>query len=477
MGRREPRLRGLRAPGGVFVVLALLAGPGAASGAGVEPVPESTAAVRTALAEAARAPWWEPPPEKPLPEPVGLAEALLSLYEAAGFLDQASPGAQAAVSWAAHEAAAQLDPRLAALVAVRVGALASAVEDQRLATAAWTDDDLRLLHTWYWEGDGPSGLVPAEVEAVLAKTRVPYLIRAADTLLAAHQTTLSPLKELPPEVWPPEPLSDPFGVMMIGTTGHDAYGFSNGRWLSIDPGGDDEYFNNGGGANPVPPSLTLLVRTDQICAPSPVGCKTILIPSVSWVIPVAYFDDLAGDDVYWATGARSLNAHGGAAPGSVALLVDEGGSNAFASVTLSQGAGFNGVGILHAAGTGAADNDTYTDTGQYTQGAARAQGVGILYDDGGDDTHTAPGTALGYAGSLAVARMRDYDGTDTYAQEPGASDILGFVPSNSFAIAQFLDEGGDVDTYPDCCSWWGNDMTWRPPGSRSDPLQGEGEDR
>ena len=71
----------------------------------------------------------------------------------------------------------------------------------------------------------------------------------------------------------------------------------------------------------------------------------------------------------------------------VGALVDFGGADTYQGDTYTQGAGGFGVGILADSGQG---NDRYIGA-LYAQGFGFAAGVGMLLDDGGNDTYLAGG--------------------------------------------------------------------------------------
>jgi len=134
--------------------------------------------------------------------------------------------------------------------------------------------------------------------------------------------------------------------------------------------------------------------------------------------------DEAGDDTYTGHIGEEGGANGGALQG-IGMLIDRGGANAFTARASSRAGGTNGaagglgslqpgsefpvglpggVGLLMA-GEG---NDTYDSDG-LTQGAADLYGLGLLLDDGGNDTFLAGpgGLAQGAGRSLGVGLLVD----------------------------------------------------------------------
>ncbi len=176
-------------------------------------------------------------------------------------------------------------------------------------------------------------------------------------------------------------------------------------------------------------------------------------PTLLWV-------DVGGDDVYRgpvasnASGANTISLGidvGGSdryLPASVDVesmeLTDDGSDrrsiagrfqNASVDAVSGPGAGRHGIALHFDLGS---ENDHYRS---YRFGLGYAhQGVGILFDDGGDDTYQAEAVAMGAARS-GIAALIDVSGDDSYLAEYGAQ---GFGQTAGMGI--LLDAAGD-DNY------------------------------
>lgn len=91
------------------------------------------------------------------------------------------------------------------------------------------------------------------------------------------------------------------------------------------------------------------------------------------------FDLGQGNDRY-----QSLRASQGYAHFGVGVLFDDGGNDVYLSETASQGSAQFGIGLLIDAGSGKDAYRSFT----YSQGFGWVAGVGILFDEGGDDSYS-----------------------------------------------------------------------------------------
>lgn len=172
--------------------------------------------------------------------------------------------------------------------------------------------------------------------------------------------------------------------------------------------------------------------------------------------------DLGGNDRYYDAGVDSIG-WGGAGTG---LLVDQSGSDEYVNDP-----GWNGdvtgggvafrsgvsIGTGEVGGVGAVldggGSDAYSCTGTFVygcQGASYFANLGLLYDNGGNDTHYLGATALtlapgglGAAGAGGAGVFVDTSGSDYY---DGAVSSGG---NGQGAAGVFLDLGGGLDTYVD----------------------------
>jgi len=163
------------------------------------------------------------------------------------------------------------------------------------------------------------------------------------------------------------------GVIYIGTEGPDVY--REDAWIIIDPGGDDLYLNNAGGASGWHRAACVidLAGNDRYLTDAPFSQGAARFG-------VGILIDLEGDDTY--LGKEFCQ---GAALVGVGLLLDGGGRDRFVADRFAQGAAAFGHGMLRSLGS---DGDTY-HVEQYGQGFARTAGYGTLEDHGGDDRYVA----------------------------------------------------------------------------------------
>ena len=200
----------------------------------------------------------------------------------------------------------------------------------------------------------------------------------------------------------------PVGWLRIGGAGADTWPADLGEtWLLVDVGGDDTYLFD-------------------------VGATTE--PSRGVNIGV----DLGGDDVYTYPEATSSDETQPLLPADADGRYA--GDASYGPVTLSnharQGAGRQGVGMLFDLGAG---DDTYRSLSE-SQGYAHL-GVGVLYDDGGADTYASEQASQGdaaYGIGLLVDRGDGADDYRLFSHGQGAGEPLG--------VGVLFDEGGD-DTY------------------------------
>jgi len=139
--------------------------------------------------------------------------------------------------------------------------------------------------------------------------------------------------------------------------------------------------------------------------------------------------DLAGDDVYegvWYV--QGASAHYG-----VAALVDLAGNDRYkATATQSQGHGHDySTGWLH----DLKGNDTY-ECPSNAMGSALYNGIGILWDEAGDDTYRTGDSSLGFAGTaragaLCLGLFIDRGGKNTFPEKGRARQGTSWVqPAN-----------------------------------------------
>ncbi|HWO57658.1 MAG TPA: hypothetical protein VNN55_08850 [bacterium] len=247
---------------------------------------------------------------------------------------------------------------------------------------------------------------------------------------------------LPPEGGAPgkmQILRTAVGDVVIGTAGKDTY--TGSPVAIIDPGGDDVYE-----LAPMTPGRARVVvdwsGDDLYQAPDglDLGCGF-------WNLGLLI--DVGGDDTY-----RGGNFTLGAGWFGVGALYDLGGRDVYEGDAFTQGAGAWGMGLFFDAGEG---NDR-CNAAMYAQGFGFAAGVGVLMDDGGNDSYFAGGKyqatlqyadrnyslsqGFGYGArpyfSGGVGLLFDLGGHDLYV-----TDIFGQGSAYWWAFGGLYDAGGN----------------------------------
>ncbi|MHC4392949.1 MAG: hypothetical protein ACYS22_16780, partial [Planctomycetota bacterium] len=211
------------------------------------------------------------------------------------------------------------------------------------------------------------------------------------------------------------------GAFVIG--GPNANVYDGAFAFTLDIGGDDVHQNDCG--------------TGWLGGRAGIGCTI----------------DIAGNDRY--DGAKRLVAQGCGWLGA-GLLIDLAGDDTYEVARIGQGAGYFGFGLLLDAG----GKDTYRSDA-FVQGAGLF-GVGALIDLGnGDDVYEAKLLAQGFAGPKGLGLSYDQDGDDrytcggTYPSSYGTKDVyrghgqgmaIGFRHAACGGIGVLLDGAGN-DTY------------------------------
>ena len=267
--------------------------------------------------------------------------------------------------------------------------------------------------------------------------------------------------------------SSEIGLVVIGTPEKDSHG--PGAALIIDPGGNDSYVRAPATGGAV--SVIVDLGGDDRYTGSDVaaGALSALVdfsghdryamsgPGLAAAIGgAALLVDFAGDDRYEA---RELGQ--GAAAFGTAALIDLGGDDEYVLVAWGQGFGLaQGVGLLWDHG----GDDTYAAAGvpdpygrgrlSGAQGAGfgfrtmLGGGVGILRDGGGDDRYHAQMFAQGSGYYYGAGLLWDESGDDRYsalryAQGNGAHQALGVLRdesgADSYALAYGVGQGMGLD--------------------------------
>jgi HEAT repeat protein len=184
----------------------------------------------------------------------------------------------------------------------------------------------------------------------------------------------------------------PLGKIIVGGGGHHVY--TNEAFLIIDTGGSNTYVNSGGGAN------GLLGR------------------------PISIVIDMGGNDDFISN--RSFSQGSGVF--GIGILAALGSNCTFHAKHLSQGAGFFGCGLLM---TGEGNQTFEADT--FCQGAGMF-GAGILWQRGGGSRYKAAQMAQGFGGTSGLGLLLDEGGNDSYYA--GGKYACGWLPKHNFSLAQ-----------------------------------------
>ncbi len=184
----------------------------------------------------------------------------------------------------------------------------------------------------------------------------------------------------------------PLGKIIVGGGGHHVY--TNEAFLIIDTGGDNTYLNSPGGAN------GLLGR------------------------PISVVIDLGSNDQFISK--RSFSQGSGVF--GIGILAALGSNCTFQAKHLSQGAGLFGCGLLM---TGEGNQTFEGDT--FCQGAGMF-GAGILWQRGGDTRYKAAQMAQGFGGTSGVGLLLDEGGNNSYVA--GGKYPCGWLPNHYFTLSQ-----------------------------------------
>lgn len=275
------------------------------------------------------------------------------------------------------------------------------------------------------------------------------------------------------------PFEDPLKLVYYGTPCDDVVLDDAARLLQVDPGGNDVYYDNAGGAFPlglvsiggafsagftanrslqeIPDNVTLgpffPVKTNTSSPAFDSWLANATDPSLNnsllqtllnnvdtpakelqfvqeWIagfhpyanldqnrlrksVPVALAVDYAGTDTYSA-GPADLQFQGSTSTGGIGILRDDGGDDSYSCYNQCQAFSTLGIGVLADLG----GSDTYV-----AREAAQGSGQGgFLMDFAGDDTYTSTG-GIGTQGSMAQllipstlpSFLMDKNGNDAYS--------------------------------------------------------------
>jgi hypothetical protein len=314
------------------------------------------------------------------------------------------------------------------------------------AFADLTKEDREALRRWAYallleEHDGlvprpERSLSPEEGLALAAKVDRAMLIEAALQLTCLAD-------DLPDLV-----TADLATHIVVGGRGDDVHDLSvDAPTVLLELGGNDRYVAPGRATADRPLAIVIDLGGDDVY-----GAGESLSGGAGFFGVGVIWDRGDGDDVY-----RGGHLSQGCGLFGVGLVIDEGGSDTYQCRDTGQGAGAFGVGLLIDLGEG---NDRY-HADLFGQGFAYVGGLGLLYNQAGQDVYEAGGVHLHYPlfndryqslsqgfsigmrpyASGGVGLLIDDAGNDRYA-----CDIYGQGASYWFAYGGLLDRGGN-DTY------------------------------
>jgi hypothetical protein len=299
------------------------------------------------------------------------------------------------------------------------GALAPIVRAIAVAraevVAARAGADTKLLKTRaadFVMGTGSLGLDAAAVAKIDAFD-VARVVRAATLVATAVES--AKLARFAGAAVPSVDLDTPVGPIVLRGPGADTYeggAIASRAALVLDTGGDDVY------------RAPVAARTID----RPVSIAVDLGGRDAWSYdekPDA--DDAKGkrlpsDGAGRLVDGRTASRVGRQGSGwlGVGLLWDlGGGADTYRSLTISQGAGVFGVGVLFDDG----GDDTYSAEA-LAQGAA-GWGVGLLLDRAGNDKHVVYTSSQGFGFTKGLGALVDMDGDDVYDSDVGDPELGG----------------------------------------------------
>jgi hypothetical protein len=147
------------------------------------------------------------------------------------------------------------------------------------------------------------------------------------------------------------------------------------------------------------------------------------------------------------------------------MLVDLDGDDTYEGIWYCQGsAAHYGVGALCDLG----GNDKYRTKLTMGQGAAHDYSIAWLHDAAGNDTYECPSNCMGFALYNGIGILWDEAGDDTYKTGGPAFGATGETRPGGLCLGMFLDEGG-VNVFPKNARARPK-STWTQPANKDQPL-------
>ena len=310
-----------------------------------------------------------------------------------------------------------------ALLDAYIAELANAQAELMAAVAPF--DEAALLR------DLPTGIAPEQLVTLAAAVDLERLALARRLFLDATARFVRALRAPGMQFPAPQRFQSAIGVVVIGSAGADRHPADAA--LIIDPGGDDIYERTPamGGA------ISVVIDLD---GDDRYEGSDLAVHALSAIV------DVFGNDAYAASGAGL-----GAAIAGVSVLADLDGDDSYAADVFGEGAGLFGVGAL----IDHRGNDRYR-LRAFGQGYGGTGGLGLLWDQDGNDTYDASGLpdvyqrggALSFAQGAAAGErdvlgggigfLRDDAGNDRYR-----IDMFGQGTGYYFALGVLWDRAGD----------------------------------
>ncbi|MEO0293194.1 MAG: HEAT repeat domain-containing protein [candidate division WOR-3 bacterium] len=216
-----------------------------------------------------------------------------------------------------------------------------------------------------------AGINEDTVIKIVEKVDFEKLIRVGILIIQIAEEVPKLLRKIEDGVLPLK-FESKFGVIFVGTRGKDEY---KGASFVIDPGGDDNYINCGGGIGLLDSSLAL-----------------------------NFIVDVEGNDVYLGEDIISI----GSGFGGVGFIFDFGGNDKYYGTHFSIGCGYLGFGFIEDF-----EGDDFYKGGIFSLGAANF-GIGILLDHSGNDFYSTDCFGEGFGSTLGFGILADFCGSDVY---------------------------------------------------------------
>ncbi|MFO0756350.1 MAG: hypothetical protein U0359_07660 [Byssovorax sp.] len=342
-----------------------------------------------------------------------LATALLLLDSHQGMLGDET---------ATRAAAAPIPLALQEKLSRVLGALDHAASEVKEALGTKNATDLRYFarsHALYV----PSFVAFSTTAASIAKLDTVDLDRITlASALLARTIESQDLGAVPDATFPPFEIKTPLGNVVIHDSSNDTYKKGDAAEVPVllfDLGGDDTYEVPAGASDdkrPVSVAIDVRGADHYGYAIIPDTKDGDLLPSDG----KGRYHSSKTPDMDYGPITISRIARQGAGLAGIGMLWDLGkDSDSYQSLAISQGFASMGVGILYDEG----GDDTYkAEVG--AQGAATF-GIGALIDGGGKDTYQSFSYSQGFGGAKGAGALVDAGGDDIYFCDPGSPTLGG----------------------------------------------------